>query len=186
MGKFKNKTGHTRWQEGKSDVKRFLDKHGDEIAPVVKGIVKVAVPRAAIVIDLIEAVQKSRASEAEKKKALAPLEALLDDLDDDDAEHTPPNNYAAEAPERAPVEIGELLKLVDGTKASKFITPAITILITLLYLAMWATNLCANWGMSVKPFDTVQMAEVSLVFSTIVGIRQIIRGETKKKLAVEV
>jgi hypothetical protein len=178
MGKFKDKRGHTRWQEAKSDVKQFLDKHGDDIAPVAKAVVKIAIPRVANVIDLIDAVKTNRKGSAtERDKAVAALETLLDDLDDDEDQGLRSEAMPLEGPANT-----DLLKLVNSTWASKYIGPVVMILMTILFFATWSTEIVACWGFSVKPVPVEDKATISLVFSTLFGIRQLVRNDAKKKI----
>lgn len=179
MGKFKDKHGRTRWQEAKSDVKTFLDKHGDDIGPVVKAVVKVAVPRVANVVDLVDEIKRSRKGTAnEKAKVISALESLLEDLDDDDED--PDGQALAFASEKQdPVD---MTKLVNSTWASKFIGPVVMVLMSLLFFATWATEIAVCWGANVQPVPIEDKTTISLVFSALFGIRQISRSEAKKKI----
>lgn len=179
MGKFKDKHGHTRWQEGKKDVKAFIEKHGDEIGPIAKAVLKVAAPRVSHVLDAIQEVRQSKAPASQKEKAVAALEQLIDDLNgDDDDEESGHIAYAAAEPE-ASIDV---IKTLNSTKASKYISSAVLILVSIIFFGMWATEIGFYWGLAPKSVDPIDKATISAVFGSLIGLRQIIRGEVKKKI----
>jgi len=97
MGKFKDKNGHSRWAEARSDIGTFIDKHGEKAGPVLRALIKVAVPRAGAVIDAIAEVRDSKMSALAKDKTIEHLTGILDDLDGDgmpDIIQNIPNDFA--------------------------------------------------------------------------------------------
>lgn len=179
MGKFKNKHGHTRWQEGRKDIKNFIDKHGDEIGPFVKAIAKVAVPRAGMAIEAIEEIRQSKAPKETREKAMKALGELIDDLDDDPLMDDQ-QSYTAVDP--IATNSGDIAKVINSTWASKFIMPVVLVLVTILFFGLWATEIGFYWGLCPTSVRDSDKFTISTVFGTMIGLRQIIRGEMKKKI----
>lgn len=174
MGKFKDKNGHSRWQEGKADVKAFLDRNSDAVGPVLKGIVKVAVPRAAHVLEAIDEVKAAKSNSSAKQKAMDALGQLLEDLDDDDA----PAGDSQPSPS-ASVDYDQL---VNSTKVSKFLTPVLICIVSLIFAGMWITEIAHYWGFLPAGVDPMDKATITAVFGSLVGLRQITRSEVKKRI----
>lgn len=182
MGKFKDKHGHSRWQEGKKDIKSFVDKHGDDIGPIARGILKVAAPRVSDVLETIQEVRKSKAPASVKEKAMSALNQLVDDLDDDeDGSDIGQISYTA-ATDTGPDRSVDVLKTLNSTGVSKYMSTAILILVAIIFFGMWVTEIAYYWGFSPKQVDPIDKATISAVFGSLIGLRQIIRGEVKKKI----
>lgn len=175
-GKFKDRNGHTRWQEAKGDIKAFVQEHKDEILPIVKAIVKTAAPpRVTQLIQAIDEIKASRLPAKAKETALQHINSLLDDTDDEGDE-------IALATSTEDMPGVDLTKVVNSTWLSKYITPVFTVLTGLQMVAMYVTNLAAKWGVEVMPYNTAELAEISILFGSMFGVRQIIRNEQKKKI----
>jgi hypothetical protein len=175
MGKFKDRRGHSRWQEARNDIKAFIDKHDDQAGPILKGLAKVVAPRAAHIIDAISEVREARADKAAKERTLAALQQTLDDLDDDDA---------PESIEASPLAI-DPNKLANSTAVSKYLSSVVLVLVTIIFTGMWATEIGHYWGLCPNGVDPLDKATISAVFGSLVGLRQIIRGEVKKKILAQ-
>lgn len=176
MGKFKDRRGHSRWQEARNDIREFIDKHDDQAGPILKGLAKVVAPRAAHIIDAISEVRQAKADKATKEKALSALEQTLDDLDDDDA---PELDGQGQAPVLDPS------KIANSTVVSKYLSSVVLVLVTIIFTGMWATEIGHYWGLCPTGVDPLDKATISAVFGSLVGLRQIIRGEVKKKILTQ-
>ncbi len=94
MGKFKDKHGHSRWAEAQSDISRFINEHGEKAGPVLRAIIKVAVPRAGAVIDAISEVRDSKMTSVVKEKTIEHLTAVLESIDDEKPVSDPTGDFA--------------------------------------------------------------------------------------------
>jgi hypothetical protein len=171
MGKFKDRRGHSRWKEAKKDVREFIDRHDDQAGPILKGIVKVVAPRAGHILDAIEEVKNARAASEDKERTLQALERTLEDLDEDPE---------PQAPVEAPVV--DPGKIANSTVISKYLSSVVLVLVTIIFTGMWVTEIGHYWGLCPHGVDPMDKATISAVFGSLVGLRQIIRGEVKKKI----
>lgn len=84
MGRFKDEHGHTRWQEGRKDVREFLDKHPGLAGDILEAVLEVACPRIADVVEAIRNVRNCEAPANQKRLAIAALKKLKADLNEEE------------------------------------------------------------------------------------------------------
>lgn len=183
MGRFKNKNGHSRWQEGKKDIKAFVDKHGDDIGPIARGILKVAAPRVSDVLETIREVRNSKAPANIKEKAMSALNQLVDDLDDDDEEGSGIDDIGYTAVNYTGADRSvDLMKTLNSTGISKYMSSAILVMVAIIFFGMWGTEVAFYWGLSPKQVDPIDKASITCLFGSLMGLRQITRAKIKEKI----
>jgi hypothetical protein len=147
MGKFKDRVGHTRWQEARNDIRNWIADNPRAL-PILNGVIKVAVPRVASVMEAIEEVKESKVSAVDKKAIEARLLQLSEDLDGDgipDALQDPQTDFPGK----------------------KYITPVLLLVIMFNYFHL---QLCTmyNWA----PVEPSQMELAAEMMWTSVGLWQ--------------
>lgn len=177
MGRFKDINGQTRWQKNKEKVRDFFDKNGAVISAVSKSVVKVAVPRVSHVVEAITEIKTSKATQTMKDKAIEALNELLEDLEDETVAYEPVD--PGTTPTIQPVDP---TRLISTTWISKYIGAFILTMITIIFGGMWLTEIAHYWGICEESVPPADKATISGVFAALVGIRQISRGEMKKKI----
>lgn len=80
MGKFKDKHGHTRWQEGRKDVREFLEKHPGIAGDILQAVLDIACPRIGDIVEAIRKVKNSEVPASEKIRIIAALKRLKKDI----------------------------------------------------------------------------------------------------------
>jgi hypothetical protein len=114
-----------------------------------------------------------KSSPDQKNKILKHVENLIADINED-------GNEAELKPTM--VDLQDVTRLVDSTKASKFITPVVIVLVSLLFFSIWFTEVAGYWGMNVKPVPVNDKQTITALFGLVIGLRQVMRGEAKKKI----
>lgn len=137
MGKFKDKHGHSRWQEARQDVKNYIGTH-ESAMPILKAIVKIAVPRAGSVIEAIEEVKASKLPQIDKVAINKRLDQLLEDLDEDGVPDS-------------------LQSSTDSTDfpGKKFITPILLVVVMANYFHL---QLCTMYNWAPVAPDQMELA----------------------------
>jgi hypothetical protein len=83
MGRFNDEHGHTRWQEGKKDVREFLNKHPGIAGDILEAVLEITCPRIADVVEAIRKVRNCEVPASEKIAAISALKKLKKDLNEE-------------------------------------------------------------------------------------------------------
>ncbi len=150
-----------RRQEVVSNIRTFIDKHDDEVLPVVRAVTRVAAPRVQNVIDAIREVRDSKMQKESKAITIDHLSELADLVDD------------------AQIDPSQLM---NSTLISKWTSPFINVMVAIICFGAYATNIAHYWGWLPNAVPDKEMMAITGMFTALNIARTWGRSEVKKQI----